>query len=306
MATDWRATLQSWVKPPSDAEETRRDKTEAEVRKALDDYKPLPNAVFRVFAQGSYKNKTNVRLKSDVDIAVELQEGETAPTATPSIATDAFIGSAKTLTKAELGLTEAGSFDVKGFKDHVEAAMVAAFGREPVERRNKAIRIRPGSTTLPADVVPCVPHRRYDSKLDVHRGIRIFPDTGTAVVNFPQQHYDRGVTKNTNTSRRYKRMVRAFKRMAHHLSADPVEPVIPGFTIECLVYNVPNSMFDSDDYLDRFKTLAEYMWFNTYKAERCDEWHEVSQLKYLFRGSPDSMRTEASSFMWDAWRKVGG
>src|SRR5262249_7511810 len=162
-----------------------------------------------------------------------------------SIATTDRIGSAKDLTKDELGLTDSGSYDPKGFKDHVEAAMVAAFGRAQVERRDKAIRILPGSTTLPADVVPCVPHRRYDSKFDVHRGIRISPDKGWVIETFPQQHYAGGVAKNTATSRRYKRMVRAFKRMAHHLSIDPVEPVIPGFTIECMLYNVPNSMFNS-------------------------------------------------------------
>lgn len=304
--TDWRLTLQSWVKPPSDAEESRRDKTEEEIRQALVDYTPLPNAVMRVFAQGSYKNKTNVRLKSDVDIAVELQEGEIMPTPTPSIATTDRIGSAKDLTKTELGLVDQGSYDTKAFKDHVEAAMVAAFGRDQVERRSRAIRIHPGSTTLPADVVPCVPHRRYDSKLDVHRGIRIFPDNGFAIVNYPQQHYERGVAKNTETSRRYKRMVRAFKRMSHHLSSDPAEPVIPGFTIECMLYNVPNTLFSSEGYADRFEAIAEYVWYQTYRPERCDSWHEVSRLKYLFRGSPDSKRTEASDFMWDAWKTVGG
>lgn len=303
---DWETTLQGWVKPPSDAEESRRDKTEGEIRQALLDYKPLPNAVMRVFAQGSYKNKTNVRLKSDVDIAVELQEGEPVPTSTPSIATTDKIGSAEDLTKAELGLTDHGSYDPKGFKDHVEAAMVEAFGRDQVERSNKAIRIHPGSTTLPADVVPCVPHRRYDSKLDVHRGIRIFPDEGRAIENYPQQHYDRGVAKNSATSRRYKRMVRAFKRMAHYLSSVPDEPVIPGFTIECMLYNVPNSMFSSDNYLDRFKAIAEYAWYQTYQPDRCEFWHEVSQLKYLFRGSPDSKRKDASDFMWNAWKMVGG
>ncbi|MDZ7733895.1 MAG: nucleotidyltransferase [Acidimicrobiia bacterium] len=304
--TDWESTIQVWVKPPSDAEETRRDRTEAEIRQALDDYKPIPNAVMRVFAQGSYKNKTNVRLKSDVDIAVELQEEETTPTTTPRIATSTRIGTAKNRTKAELGLTDKGSFDPKGFKDHVEEAMVAAFGQKQVERRNKAIRIHPGSTTLPADVVPCVPHRLYDSQLDVHRGIRIFPDSGIAIENYPQQHYDNGVSKNMDTSRRYKRMVRAFKRMAHHLSDDPDEPVIPGFTIECLLFNVPNSMYSSDSYLDRFKAIGKHVWYQTFDRERCEQWLEVSELKYIFRGSPDDKRKAASDFMWNAWKEVGG
>lgn len=108
--TDWDATLRTWIKPPSNAEETRRDNTEALIRAALDDYTPLPNATIRVFAQGSYKNKTNVRLLSDVDIAVEYQEGESTPTSTPRVATTDQRGSAKDLTNADLGLSDHGKF----------------------------------------------------------------------------------------------------------------------------------------------------------------------------------------------------
>ncbi len=301
--TDWDTTLQNWIKPPSDAEEARRDNTEALIRTALDDYKPLPNAVIRVFAQGSYKNKTNVRLLSDVDIAVEFQEDETVPTLTPRIATTDRLGSAKDLTKADLGLTDRGKFEPESFKDHVEAAMIGRFGAPSVDRGNKAIRIRESASTIKADVVPCFPHRRYDSELDVHRGIRIFPDEGRAIENYPQQHYDNGVAKNNTTGRRYKRMVRAFKRMAFHLSTTD-EPQIPSFNIECMVFNVPDSYFGIGTYLDDFQAIAEYMWFHTYKVERCEGWEEVNRLKYLFRGSPDGKRSTASDFAWQAWKLV--
>jgi len=300
MTVDWEETLRRWVKPASDAEETKRDRTESEIRAALSDYGPLPNVVLRVFAQGSYKNNTNVRLLSDVDIAVEYQEGEAVPTAYPSIATTDKIGSAKDLSDGDLGLVDRGRYDSKSFKDHVEAAMVAAFGRGPIERGNKAIRIRNGPTTLPADVVPCFPHRRYDSSLDVHRGIRIFPDTGRVIENYPQQHYDNGIAKNDRTGRRFKRMVRAFKRMSHHLDKEGRSNALSSFTIECMLYNVPDDHFTEGSYVSDFCEIAKYMWYRTYDKERCEDWKEVSELKYLFRGWGADQREAASNFAWDA------
>lgn len=55
---------------------------------------------------------------------------------------------------ADLGLvTLDTSFDPKGFKQHVEQALVDAFGRSKVERHAKCIEVEAGATTLPADVV---------------------------------------------------------------------------------------------------------------------------------------------------------
>lgn len=36
VATDWEAPLRSWVKPPSDSEDSKRDKTEGEIKAALE------------------------------------------------------------------------------------------------------------------------------------------------------------------------------------------------------------------------------------------------------------------------------
>jgi hypothetical protein len=304
---DWEATLRKWVKPSSDAEEARRDRTEAEIRAALDAYPALPNASIRVFVQGSYKNRTNVRLDYDVDVAVEYQEGEPAPTATPRIASSVKVFSAEDLTDSDLGLTTIGTFDPSSFKHHVEAAMVGAFGRTKVERASKCIKIKNGSTTLPADVVPCFPLRRYDSRFDCHRGIRIFPDDGGTIDNFPDQHYANGCAKNDRTRRRYKRMVRALKRMETYLLANgTITEEVPSFAIECLVYNVPDHFFGADDYVTDFSRVAEEIWYRTYDQERCWEWAEVNDLKYLFRGKPPSLRENASNLAWAAYRAVGG
>lgn len=295
------------MKPSSDAEEARRDRTEREVRAALAAYPDLPNASIRVFVQGSYKNRTNVRLDYDVDVAVEYQEGEPEPTASPRIASTRKALAAKDLTNEDLGLTTLGTFDASGFKDHVEDAMVAAFGRDKVDRASKCIKITNGSTTLPVDVVPCFPMRRYDSQLTCHRGIRIFPDEGRSIDNFPEQHYAKGCAKNDRTRRRYKRMVRALKRMQTHLLDNgTIDEEIPSFAIECLVYNIPDSFFGADDYVTDFSRVTKEIWYRTYVEERCWDWEEVNGLKYLFRGSPESLRKSASDLAWEAWQAVGG
>ena len=35
VARDWEVTLRSWVKPPSDNEDAKRNETEAEIKEAL-------------------------------------------------------------------------------------------------------------------------------------------------------------------------------------------------------------------------------------------------------------------------------
>jgi hypothetical protein len=302
---DWESILRGWVRPPSDAEDAKRDRTEREIRDALDQYTPIPNAVMRVFVQGSYKNNTNVRLDFDVDIAVEYQEGEPAPTPTPSIANTAKLFKAADLSDEELGFrTLDKPFDPPGYKDHIENALVKAFGRSEVIRRNNCVKVKRGPTTLPADVVPCFPFRRYDSSLDVHRGIRIFPDNGSSIVNYPQQHYDNGCTKNNDTSRRFKRMVRALKRMENDLVKQGRIKEVPSFLVECLVFNVPNPYFGAASYVDDFLAVTEYIWYQTYKAERCEKWVEVNDLKYLFAPSQAWSREDASDLAWQAWQTV--
>lgn len=306
MAQDWESTLRQWVKPSSDAEESKRDRTETEIRLALANYPQLPNAAIRVFVQGSYKNRTNVRLDYDVDIAVEYQEGESLPTTTPGIASTLKAFAAKDLSSSDLGLTTLGTFDPAGFKDHVEAAMVAAFGRSKVIRGPKCIKIKNGSTTLPADVVPCFPLRRYDSRGTAHRGIRIWPDSGATIDNYPDRHYSNGCAKNDRTSRRYKRMVRALKRMKSELlTKGRIAKEVPSFFMECLVYNVPDSLFGSDSYLTDFSTVMEHIWFKTYDPTRCAEWEEVSGLNYLFRGN-NWTPAQAEDLAWEAWQAVKG
>ena len=65
---------------------------------------------------------------------------------------------------------------------------------------------------MSADVVPCFTYHRYDALgSQYHRGIQLQADSGVRIENWPEQSYERGVTKNGATGRRYKRVVRILR-----------------------------------------------------------------------------------------------
>ncbi len=64
--------LSNWTKPPFDKEEELAEETKDRIQIAVNNYPPLKNLSPRVFAKGSYKNRTNVRHKSDIDVGIEL------------------------------------------------------------------------------------------------------------------------------------------------------------------------------------------------------------------------------------------
>lgn len=80
---------------------------------------------------------------------------------------------------------------------------------------------------------------------------------------------------------------------------------IPGFLVECLVWNTPNTYFAGEYWEDDARSCITHIWSNTQTVEKCNEWGEVSELKYLFRGSPDSKRQQAHAFIDAAWDFIG-
>ena len=58
------------AKPPGKTEQDRCDNAATAIRKAIEASDKLRSHRVSVFAQGSYRNNTNVRKDSDVDIGV--------------------------------------------------------------------------------------------------------------------------------------------------------------------------------------------------------------------------------------------
>ena len=59
--------FKSWAKAPGQTEQTTCDNAVTAVRKAINANATLSKHNIKVFAQGSYCNRTNVREDSDVD-----------------------------------------------------------------------------------------------------------------------------------------------------------------------------------------------------------------------------------------------
>jgi hypothetical protein len=211
------------------------------VRDAIEDSEVLSARRVEVFAQGSYRNNTEVRVESDVDICV-MTDGTI------------FFDLPDGVSREDVGLLPP-TLDYSTFKAEVGAALVAKFGRAGVTRGNKASDVHENGYRVDADVVACFEHRRYEPApaggYQYIAGTEFRGDDGAGWVNWPEQHYENGVRKNRATGNRFKYMVRALKRLRHEMDDRDVRAAagIPSYLIECLVWNVPDEFFGDEEYV---------------------------------------------------------
>jgi hypothetical protein len=303
--TQREATLRQWTKKSSDNEEARRDRTEREVRAAFANSTRLACVPVKIYVKGSYANNTNVRLDYDVDIAVEYQ-GMYYVDAT---------GAEADVRKAALAVADytgpyGGAAGAAKFKEDVQHALREHFGTRPVERGNLSLRVREQKTTLPADIVPCFTYhyitgRNLRDELIYHEGTRLYPDEGDYIHNWPQQQYDCGVRKNDATRRRYKRLVRALKRLENQLVDANLLKALPSFLMECLVYNVPNVSFGHADYAADMRSVLATVFNATLDDAQCKQWVEASERKWLFGHGKSWTRQQAHELADKAWDHLG-
>ncbi len=288
-------TFQSWGKPPGSTEQEKCDNAERAVRKAIAGSSALSLVNIKVFPQGSYRNRTNVKQDSDVDICV--------------LCTDvSFVdySLSEGLTDSDVGLVSH-PYTYAEFKNDVEKALRSHFGTASVTRGNKAFDIHENSYRVDADVVPCFEHRRYHRRSGggyyYTSGTELRPDNTAQVINWPQQNYDNGVAKNDATGTRFKSVVRILKRQRNKMDEERVAAAKPisSFLIECLVWNVPDDRFGHDTYSADVRSGLAYLFNNTMKWEDCKEWGEINELKYLFRASQPWTIEQAHAFLSAAW-----
>jgi len=293
------AQLQTWSNQGAVA---AAKATHESVRYALDHAPQLAGRDFEVFLQGSYRNDTNIRGDSDVDIVVQLNT--------------AWHRDINALTPPERMLYQQtfpnATYEWPQFRADVLTALRSHYGAGAITEGPNAITVAAGGGRLSADVVVALLFRHYvwfhgaSDQLWID-GIAFHhqPDN-RLVVNYPKPHYENGVDKNgaARTNGWYKPTVRMVKNartnlIEHgHLGAG----IAPSYFVECLLSNVPDEMYGAtfrDTYFNVVKWLAE---------------HDVSGFTCqngriaLFGPTPEQWSTASASalidrlaWLWNAW-----
>lgn len=290
--SDWNDKFNSWSKGPSNTEDQKCENAINMIKDAIKSSDALKSCNIEIFLQGSYSNRVNVKQNSDVDIGVCCKN-------------PFFADYPEGTTRDSFGNVSS-DYTFSQFKNDIEQALVDKFGREAVTRGNKAFDIKANTYRVEADVAPFLEHRRYSTNRNYIIGVQSYSDTGTKVVNWPKQHYDNGVQKNSDTGRRYKRITRILKKLKDEMSENDIVEAnnIPGFLCECLIWNVPNLHLNQDSYYDDMKSSLAYL-YDALGGEASNEWGEVSELKYLFGSHQKWTKQQAQNFILAAWNYVG-
>ena len=294
MPRDWEAQFREWAKPPGKTEQDRCDNAVSAIRNAIKASDKLRTRGVSIFAQGSYRNNTNVRKDSDVDIGI--------------LCTDIFFHDPlpEGWTSEKLRISDA-TYHYDQYKNEVEEALVNYFGRSAVKGGNKAFDVHETSYHVEADVAAFFEHRRYQADGTYLEGVELRTDKeNRRVINWPEQHYENGVDKNNATGTRFKSIVRVLKALSNEMTGQGVGAAdVPGFLVECLVWNVPDTEFQNSAYRADVRATLAFLFNNTRFHEDCKEWGEVSELIYLFHSEQKWTWQQAHNFISEAWDYIG-
>jgi hypothetical protein len=293
--SNWEDTFTRWSQGPGKVEDEKCERAVDAIRKAIAADTKLNKRNILVFPQGSYRNRTNIRIESDVDVCICCKN-------------PFFPEYPKGTTKESFGNVD-GDYPYPEFKNDVEAALVRYFGRQHVTRGNKAFDLKSNTYRVDADAVPTFSHRRYATDRSWIEGVELRPDDGkpSRIINWPEQVYSNGVQKHTNTARRYKKVIRIFKNLRNQMQKDGMRQAndIASFLIECLIWNVPNPSFGNPTLTADVRACLIHLISKTKEDESCLEWREVSELKYLFRPTQPWTRQQAHAFLCACWHYLG-
>ncbi len=258
--------------------QTNSKLTHESIRDALDSYSWPEQMTYDFFLQGSYKNDTNIRGDSDVDVVIKLNH--------------AFYHDCSSLSLSDRHKLE-GSFRTSAytwteFRTATLDALRSEFGAS-VEEGNKSIKIKSGSSRLAADVVVCTEYRKYNSLDSFVKGIKFFTlRDKRCVINYPNEHYKWGAEKNWRTDGLYKQTVRMFKNARNRLvdTKKISQNLAPSYFLECLIYNAPNRAFQGR-LQDIYYSIVKWM-------RMCDLNEAVCQnnQEYLFGSSAEQWSIE--------------
>jgi hypothetical protein len=298
-ASERKELLARWVKPSSTDEVSRQERAVRMVRDAIDDSDELNSESRELYAKGSYANNTNVRIDSDVDIAIDCHRLF-------------YWDYASYVTQPNPALPHTpytGKWTPAAWRAAVVAALEAKFGKSDVDTTGSvAIKIKEIAGSRPSiDVVPGFHYKLYTEpdKSSWHDGSCVFPTSGKKIVNWPDQQLYNGRKKNDATGKRYKDFVRVLKNAENYLSDQKTIPDLASFLMECLVWNVDNDTLKLGDRDTAFRATLLELWEGLSDSDIYKKWVEPSRLKYMFRSDAKWTHDEAKSLVSETWDLLG-
>ena len=271
-------------------------RTHEAIRQALNAYRWPDGVTYDFYLQGSYRNDTNIRGDSDVDVVLELSS--------------AFRHDARQLSVHDRNRLVASfddaTYDWNDFRRDALKALAAGFGKNMVGQGNKSIKLKADAPRLAADVVVCIEHRDYANS-DFYAGGMTFCALRDKrwIVNYPRDHSEQGAEKSRRTGDRYKRTVRMFKNARNYAETHRgmSASLAPSYFVECLLYNAPDAEFQSG-FQDTYCAVVNWMLSADLDRLLCQ-----NQCRYLFGPLPEQWSvSKAKAFanhlanLWNAWQ----
>lgn len=297
----WNERFNSWKKPPSDHEEEKITRTARMVSDCLTASPAFNSVPLNLIPKGSYKNNTNIRLNSDMDIAV-VRDAVIWASASQGSQEYPYLDLVRT---SEVSYEDG----LKSFKKTIYKALQSKFGSLSVDWGDKALHIGANQgTRVDADIVPAITYWHVlprslwttPSKPSYIEGIVIISDEGKVIKNFPEQNYRNGVEKNKRTGGRYKDVVRILKKIKDDLPLSPLGLVydLPSsYLLECLAYNCPDSDFGHEDLYGDVESVLLSIQLNTFSGGTLTpDLYEINGVKKLFDDSQPWTRDDARTF----------
>lgn len=279
--------LEIWAKAPSLTEMEKIKKTREIIEKTIRKSFPILDIKQKynlttlnfpeVYLQGSYANSTNIRFDSDVDIVIQLN--------------DVFRADKTQLPYEEKVEHEKhhknSEYDFIAFKNQIYDILINSFGSS-VKYNKKCIEVEGSTNRVNADVVPAFQHRLYKRYISYNNqefieGIKFLnTETETEIINFPKIHLKNCKSKNIDTDKKFKSLVRVFKNAKRHLVDNGYidKNLAPSYYIENLLYNCSSPCFDGT-YQECVRKVLQFL-FDAFSSGRISGFICANEQNSLF------------------------
>lgn len=283
--------LEGLAAAPSQSEREKAARTHTMIREYLETAPALKKYRIDTFLQGSYKNSTNVRGDSDVDLGSETHEvfyydTEWLPSTVQNQYGQPTLSLKESVDKSLSNLGK-GAFTFVDYRADVLASLTSEYGADAVIDGNKAVTVRGNTYRLDADVLPCISFRQYyqdsQGRARFHDGIAFFTKRLDRIVNFPKQHFDNLAAKDQRNGGKVKGCIRILKRIRNDLEERRQwdRRRSPSLYLESLVWNAPDGHF-SGGYDSVLENVLGYLYRDLNAKKATNERSAYAQANNIF------------------------